>query len=253
MASYFIRQGTFAPQGPFEEARIAGYIAQCKVRAGMEISADGQRWMPVEEHRLFAAAAPTAQVIPGPPPVRAVQAVEEVEVAEEISAAPAARTDRRPARRPRPAPASGGGGKAAVAVVGLLVVGGIAVMASKGGSKDADRTGSTTPSTTTSAPPVVEPPKSPTLVESKSDYRARWTRHRKTYWGNGTELNDGVLGGYRDEEVEAKVTEVSGRKPERTQTIMGRRLWYFACSDGLVQFVWWKSDLGMWHYEINDY
>lgn len=133
MASYFIRQGGFAPQGPFEEARIFGYIAAGKVRAGMEISADGQRWMPVEEHRLFAAAALPVQAISGPPPVHAVQPVEEVEVVEEISAAPAARPERRPARRPRPAPASGGGGKAVVAVVGLLVVGAIAVVASKGG------------------------------------------------------------------------------------------------------------------------
>lgn len=132
VASYYIRQGTFAPQGPFEEARVAGYIAQGKLRAGMEISADGERWMPVEEHRLFAAAAPPVQAVATPPPVRAVQPVEDVEVVEEISAA---RPERRPARRPRPAPASGGGGKAVVAVVGLLIVGAIAVMASKGGGE----------------------------------------------------------------------------------------------------------------------
>jgi hypothetical protein len=69
VAVYYIRQGNFAPQGPFEEARIAGYIAAGKVRAGMEISADGQRWMPVEEHRLYAAA-PTVRAISGPPSVR---------------------------------------------------------------------------------------------------------------------------------------------------------------------------------------
>lgn len=132
MATYFIRQGTFAPQGPFDEARVAGYIAQGKVRAGMEISADGERWMPVEEHRLFAAAAPPVRAIATPQPVRAVKPGEDVEVVEEISAAPAARPDRRPARRPRPAPASGGGRKAVVAVVGLLVVGAIAYVALKG-------------------------------------------------------------------------------------------------------------------------
>ena len=58
---------------------------------------------------------------------------------------------------------------------------------------------------------------------------------------------------YRDEEVEAKVTEISGRKPERSQTVGGRRFWYFPVADGVIQLVWWKSDLGMYHYEINDY
>lgn len=77
------------------------------MRAGMEVSPDCERWIPVEESRFWAAApSPVAT----PPLVRAAQPVEEVEEVEEISASPAARTERRPARRPRPAPASGGGG-----------------------------------------------------------------------------------------------------------------------------------------------
>jgi hypothetical protein len=235
VASYYVRQNGGGAQGPFPEERIAGYIAQGKVRAGMELSADGQRWVPVEEHRIYAAALPAA------PP----EPVEEVAV---ISAAPE-RPARRPARRPRPAPASGGGGKAVLAVVGLLVVGAIALVASKGGSSDPDRTGSTT----TGAPQAVQtPPPARQNAESKAEYRARWTRHRRTYWGNGTELNEGVLGGYSDAEVEAKVTEISGRRPDNTQTVSGRRFWYFPCSDGLIQLVWWR-ELGMWHYEVNDY
>lgn len=254
MASYFIRQGGFAPQGPFDEARVRGYISAGKVRAGagMEISADGQRWMPVEEHRLFASAAPPVQPIPGPPPVRAVEPVEEVE---EISAAPAARPERRPARRPRRAPASGGGGKAALAVVGILVVGGIAVMASKGGSKDADPSGHLPSRSVASAPPVVEPPRPPQPArETKEAFRARWEKVHEVGVADGKVFTPvkGIIWLMDAAEVKTKIESVSGRKPDRTQTIGGKNYWYFDCADGMVQFVWWQ-DLAIHYYRVNDY
>ena len=54
MGAYFIRQNGRSVQGPFDEDRIRGWIAQGRVRTEMEFSADGQLWIPGSEHRLFA-------------------------------------------------------------------------------------------------------------------------------------------------------------------------------------------------------
>lgn len=257
MSSYLIRQNGGGAQGPFEEERVRGYIAQGKVRAGMEISADGRTWVPVERHPLFAAA-PSVRAVSGPPPVRAAQPVEEVEEVEEISAAPA-RPDRRPARRPRAAPASGGGGKAALAVVGILVVGGIAVMASKGGSKEADPSGPAPSRSVASAPPVVEPPSPPPpvpTVATKREFRKRWEK----YWEERPEIGwrqPGIYGKTIEDAEAVLSAACSGRKPDRTQTISGTHYWYFTCADGVIQLTWsyWGDSSGVRLNvdQLNDY
>lgn len=62
MGSHYIRQAGFAPQGPFPDEKVLRYIAQGKVRPGMQLSEDGQVWVLVEHHPLHAQA--TAPVLP---------------------------------------------------------------------------------------------------------------------------------------------------------------------------------------------
>lgn len=135
MATYFIRQGAHGAQGPFDEARIAGYIAAGRVRPGMEISPDGQRWMPVEEHRLFASAAPASSAVPPPRVLAPVAPVEAVEAAEEVES-PRTRRARRPVRQSTTPVSSDQA--AGIGCLGLVVVAAIVYMVSPGGGKVAD-------------------------------------------------------------------------------------------------------------------
>lgn len=53
---HYIRQPGFAPQGPFADEKVVAYIVQGKVRPGMSLSKDGQVWVGVEHHPLYAQA-----------------------------------------------------------------------------------------------------------------------------------------------------------------------------------------------------
>jgi hypothetical protein len=146
VATYFIRQNGQGSQGPFEESRIEGWIAQGRVRAEMEISGDGQRWMPVGEHRLFASAAR-----PVPPTVRPVQSVE---VVEEMPEGDASVARPRRARRQQAAPTNTPNQAAGIGCLGLLVLGAImyALSSGPGGKGAEDDRGVAAP--TTSLPGV---------------------------------------------------------------------------------------------------
>jgi hypothetical protein len=235
--TYFVRQNRQGSQGPFEESKVAAYIAAGRIRPGMELSTDGQRWVPVEEHRLFARAA-LPSVVPEP--------------VEEIEEVPAADRPRRPARRTavRSAPRSSSGTNAAAVVIGLLVVGGLGYVV-VGGSKDADRSGEPTVRSSTPSAPVVEPPKSLTTRETKDAFRARWEKVHQEPDGKVFTPMKGMIWLTDAAAVKAKIESVSGRKPNRTQTIGGRNYWYYECADGLIQLVWWQD--GIFNYTVNDY
>jgi hypothetical protein len=243
--TYFIRPGGHGQQGPFEEGRIQGWVAEGKVRAGMQISADGERWTPVERHPLFARAPATASAQPEP-----------VEAIEEVPADRPRRSRRTPAR---PAPRSASGANAAAAVIGLLVMGGIgyAVM---GGSTGADHSVGGTAGAPATTTPSVEQPKPSPVRETKEAFRARWARfHDRDSAGRYPPENTVRVGPHpgwidiTDEPaLKLKIVEICGREPERTQTVGERRYWYFPCSDGAVQLIWWRWNAAF-EYQINDY
>jgi hypothetical protein len=244
VATYFIRQGGHGAQGPFEEERIRGWIAQGRVRGegGTAVSADGQLWIAVGEHPVFASAA-----LP-PLPSEPIEPIEEIP-------ADLPRRSRRTAARP--APRSTGGANAAAVVIGLLVLGGIGYVV-MGGPKSADQGGSAAPRTSTAgASPLVETPR-PTLpvVATKREFRRRWEK----YWDAHPEIGwrqPGIYGKTIDDAEAVHSAACSGRKPDRTQTIGGKHYWYFDCADGLIQLTWtyWEDNSGVRLnvHQLNDY
>lgn len=225
----------------------------------MEISGDGRTWIPVGEHRLGAASPPVA--IPVAPPVRPVQPVE---VVEEVGAVPLASRRDRERRRPlAPTRSSGGGLKALGVVVGIGVIGAIAVFATKGDDRTATSNASSSRAPLAVPPASSEPvpPEPLRLRGTKAEFRAHWTQYwektplrvpkavidqHKFRFPNrpmpeklfATPKAPFAFGETVDDAAAVFKAAAGGRDPDRTQTLDDRHYWYFTCSDGTIQLVW---------------